>query len=143
MFWLQLPFTLPPLLFESFVDGLGNGTLHEVHVADDQRCKDCLQLMMEATVFKIIYGKDQKLRLRISLDCSRVGLTISSQIIVEYLEQWERVPRVWWLFGQHTFHVECKHGPKHLGMFHQQITKPSKSLCPFSNSRRKMQMQIN
>lgn len=50
----NLPFTLPPLLFESFMDRLSNWWLHEINVAHNERRKNGLQLMMETTVLEII-----------------------------------------------------------------------------------------
>lgn len=51
---MNLPFTLPPLLLEAFVNGLRDRGFHEVHIANDERCENRLQLVMEATILKII-----------------------------------------------------------------------------------------
>lgn len=54
---INLPFNLPPLLLEALVNRLGNRGFHEVHVAYNERCKNCLQLVMEAAVLEIIWNE--------------------------------------------------------------------------------------
>lgn len=51
---VTLPFTLPPLLLEAFMDRLSNRWFHKVNVAYNERCKNGLQLVMEAPVLQII-----------------------------------------------------------------------------------------
>ena len=46
-------------------------------------------------------------------------LTVHPQIVVENLEQGERIPGVGQLLGQHGVHVDGEEGPEDLGVFHQ------------------------
>lgn len=46
-----LPFDLPPFLFETFVERLGYGRLHEVHVPHNQRSKRVSQVLMKTAPF--------------------------------------------------------------------------------------------
>lgn len=55
-------------------------------------------------------------------------LTVNSEVVVEYLEEWERVPSVSGLLPKHLVHVYCKQRPEDLCVLNQKITKPGERL---------------
>lgn len=55
-------------------------------------------------------------------------LTVNSEVVVEDLEEWERVPSVSWLLAKHLIHVYCKQRPEDLCVLNQKITKPGERL---------------
>lgn len=55
-------------------------------------------------------------------------LTVNSEVVVEYLEEWERVPSVSWLLAKHLIHVYRKQRPEDLCVLNQKITKPGERL---------------
>lgn len=55
-------------------------------------------------------------------------LTVNSEVVVEYLEQWERVPSVSGLLAKHLVHVYRKQRPEDLCVLNQKITKPGERL---------------
>lgn len=103
----DLPFALPSLLLEALVYGLGDRGLHQVDVPHDQRRKRVPQVLMEASVLQVV---------------------VQSQVVVEYLEQRETVPRVWRLLRQHSVHVHREQGPEYFRMLHQKVAEPRKGL---------------
>ena len=61
-------------------------------------------------------------------------LTISSEVVVEDLEEREGVPGVLWLFRQDLLHINSKQGPEELAVLHQEITEPSEGLKTSSSA---------
>ena len=55
-------------------------------------------------------------------------LTISSEVVVEDLEEREGVPCVLWLFRQDLVHIHSEQGPEELAVLHQEITEPCEGL---------------
>ncbi len=59
---------------------------------------------------------------------TRRQLTVCTEVVIEQLEQRERVPRVWRLHRQHGVHVDSEQRPEHLRVLHQQVAEPSERL---------------
>ena len=55
-------------------------------------------------------------------------LTISSEVVIEDLEEREGVPGVLWLFREDLVHVHGKERPEQLAVLHQEVTEPSEGL---------------
>ena len=55
-------------------------------------------------------------------------LTICTEVVIEYLEEREGLPRVGVLEAEHGVHVHGKQGPEQLAVLYQQVAEPGKSL---------------
>lgn len=55
-------------------------------------------------------------------------LTISAEVVIEYLEEREGFPGVRVLERKHGVHVHSEQGPEQLTVLHQQVTEPGKCL---------------
>ena len=56
--------------------------------------------------------------------------TVGAQVVVEYLEQRERVPGVRRQLGEHLVHVDGEQRPENLGVLDEQVTEPRERLQP-------------
>ena len=54
--------------------------------------------------------------------------TVSSEVVVEDLEEREGVPCVLWLLRQDLVHIHSEKGPEEFTVLHQEITEPSEGL---------------
>lgn len=55
---------LPGFSLEAPVDRLGDGGLHQVHIAHHQRGVQVLQVLMELSVAQVVFGKEREKRER-------------------------------------------------------------------------------
>ena len=53
----RLPFDLPALLLKALVDGLRYGALHEVDVSDHLRRERVPQVLVELSVFQVVWNE--------------------------------------------------------------------------------------
>lgn len=54
--------------------------------------------------------------------------TVHAEVVVQDLEQGERIPGVWQLLGKDGVHVDGEKGPKDLGVLDEQVAEPGERL---------------
>ena len=82
---------------------------------------------MKSAILQIIWKKFFKGNLKSDQEKHRC-LTISSEVVVEDLEEREGVPGVLRLFRQDLVHIHSKQRPEELAVLHQEVTEPSEGL---------------
>merc|ERR1719282_424423 len=62
------------------------------------------------------------------MELSILQIIICTEVVIEYLEEREGLPRVGVLKAEHGVHVHGKQGPEQLAMLYQQVAEPGKCL---------------
>ena len=105
------------------MNGLTHGGLHQVHISYHLGGERISDMLMKFSILQIIWKKTNK-----DLEVVKAVPTISAEVVIEYLEEREGLPRVGVLEAEHGVHVHGKQGPEQLAVLYQQVAEPGKCL---------------